>query len=236
MGAGKHTDFHLESSKGCELYLFRNGEIVDKLPSEMKKQPAPNIAYGRKTDGIAEWGYQLAPTPGYCNCGQIVSGDHILGDPIFSIPGKVTTNYNILSLDLSIPQNMPQGTVIRYTTDCTEPTENSTQFTDPILIYETTIVRAKLFCQGYLSPRSVTQSYIFFPRKVSLPVVSIATDIRYFKDRCDIAAVVEENRNTGLSCGLGKSHVDGQEHFFIYLGREERKEAGRRDAGKTVLL
>lgn len=183
MGAGKHTDFHLESSKGCELYLFRNGEIVDKLPSEMKKQPAPNIAYGRKTDGIAEWGYQLAPTPGYCNCGQIVSGDHILGDPIFSIPGKVTTNYNILSLDLSIPQNMPQGTVIRYTTDCTEPTENSTQFTDPILIYETTIVRAKLFCQGYLSPRSVTQSYIFFPRKVSLPVVSIATDIRYFKDR-----------------------------------------------------
>ena len=34
-----HTSFRLESGKDCAIYLFRNGEIADSIPSGLKKQP-----------------------------------------------------------------------------------------------------------------------------------------------------------------------------------------------------
>ena len=51
-----HTDFRLESAKNCQVYLFKGKEVVDSLPSAIAKMPAPDIAYGRKTDGASEWG------------------------------------------------------------------------------------------------------------------------------------------------------------------------------------
>ena len=42
-----HADFRLESGKGCTVYLFTNQEVVDSLPADMKKMPAPDIAFGR---------------------------------------------------------------------------------------------------------------------------------------------------------------------------------------------
>lgn len=64
--SGMHTDFRLESGKNGEIYLFKNNKVVDKL-TKMKKQPAPNIAYGRKTDGSDTWDiwlyqHQAVPT------------------------------------------------------------------------------------------------------------------------------------------------------------------------------
>jgi hypothetical protein len=38
-----HADFRLESGKDGNLYLFKDGEIVDKL-EQMAKMPAPDIA------------------------------------------------------------------------------------------------------------------------------------------------------------------------------------------------
>lgn len=61
---GLHTSFRLESGKDCEAYLFLGEEIVDCLPEGMKKQPAPNIAFGRETDGSDKWGYMVEATPG----------------------------------------------------------------------------------------------------------------------------------------------------------------------------
>lgn len=83
-----HTPFRLESGKGCEIYLFKGSTIIDKV-KDLKKQPSPNIAYGRKTDGADEWGYQVTPTPNAANSGEICSRDHILGEPVFSEQGKV---------------------------------------------------------------------------------------------------------------------------------------------------
>ena len=47
---GLHTSFRLESGKGCQVYLFRSNAPVDQVEG-LPKQPAPNIAYGRRTDG-----------------------------------------------------------------------------------------------------------------------------------------------------------------------------------------
>ena len=173
-----HTDFRLETGKGCEVYLFKDGEIVDSVTG-LGKQPAPNISYGRETDGSDTWGYQLTATPREANAGGITDEKHTLGDPLFSEQGRVMTGKAALTLTLSTPKGSPDGTEIRYTTDGTEPTQESQLYTSPITISTSVSIRAKLFADGWLSPTSATQSYIFFPRNLTLPVVSITTDNDY---------------------------------------------------------
>ena len=180
VGDGMHTSFRLDSGKGT-VYLFKVNEIIDQM--SVKKQPAPNISYGCKTDGSSEVGYQKVPTPGVTNFGVLCND--ILDEPKFSQKGIVVTDNSNIQLTLSIPEGSPEGTAIRYTSDGSEPTASSTLYSNPISISSTTIIRAKLFCDGYLSPRSTCHSYIFFPsdRQLTLPVISIMTDDRYLNDQ-----------------------------------------------------
>lgn len=183
VGKDWHTDYRLESGKGCTLYLFRNGEIVDRLPADMKKQPAPNVAFGRITDASSQWAYQLQPTPGKENSGETCSCEDILGDPVFSIPGRLLKEGEKISVALSLPDGAPEGTEIRYTVDCSEPTEESKRYTGTsIRVGASKVIRAKLFCKGYLSPRAVTQSYLYLNHDVTLPVISVCTDSKYLYD------------------------------------------------------
>jgi len=72
---GLHANFKLDSGSSS-LYVFdRNGAVVDNI--SFKKQPAPNISYGRETDGGNTWTYFTTATPGStnnaanCHCRQI---------------------------------------------------------------------------------------------------------------------------------------------------------------------
>lgn len=190
---GLHAPFRLESGKGCTAYLFNatNGTIVDSVYIE-KKQPAPNISYGRKNEGSSEWGYQYTPTPNIVNCNQLCT--EILGEPVFSEPGRVLTSGQQLSLSLSLPADAPEGTYIRYTTNGMEPTRYSAIYSNTLNFKTTTVIRAKLFKDGYLSPRSTTQSYIFLGRDMTLPVISMTTDSKFFNDS-KIGIYVDGNYN-----------------------------------------
>lgn len=174
-----HTDFKLDSDDEGSLYLFSQGVIVDQLTT-IPSQPAPNISYGRLNEESDQWGYQASPTPAKFNCGRL--SDTLLGNPLFSEEGKVFIGTKKIQLELSLPEGSPTGTVIRYTLDGSEPTENSNVYANPLQINSTTQVRAKLFCEGFLSPMSTTHSYIFFNRTLTLPVISLVTDNRYFYD------------------------------------------------------
>ena len=176
-----HTSFRLESGKGGAVYLFQGKTIADKVEN-LQKQPAPNIAYGRKTDGSKEWGYQLKPTPNEANTGDICDHDHILGEPVFSEQGRVVNGTQTFNLTLSLPEGCPKGTEIHYTTNGSEPTLYSSKYISEIPITTSTAVRAKLFCDGWLSPLSTVQSYIFHDRKLSIPIISLVTDNKYLND------------------------------------------------------
>ena len=178
-----HANFRLESGKGCTVYLFKNNGAVpiDSLPADMKKMPAPDVAFGRKTDGSTTWGYQATPTPGASNCNKLCT--ELLGAPVFSEKGRATHGGSAVDLTLSLPEKgAPEGTVIRYTTDGTEPKATSTQYSTPIHITNTKVIRAKLFCDGYLSPVSTAQSYIFHPRDITVPIFSVQTNDDYLND------------------------------------------------------
>ena len=178
-----HTDFRLESGKDGNLYLFTtDGVVVDKL-EKMAKMPAPDIAYGRAEDGGETWGYQLTPTPGGANSGVVPSDHKILGAPVFSPKGRVV-NYGqkSISVELNLPANPPAGAFITYTTDGSEPTANSTMYTEAFQLTNSTAIRAKVFCEGYMSPVSTAQSYIFHPRKMKVPIFSVQTNDDYLND------------------------------------------------------
>ena len=181
-----HADFRLESGKGCTVYLFTNQEVVDSLPADMKKMPAPDIAFGRKTDGADEWGYQLTATPGEANCGNICEAKHILGAPVFSEQGRVSSANSAVSLTLSLPEDAPEGAYIVYTTDGREPQPSDAAAEQPktvsLNITKTTVVRAKVCCDGWLSPMSSAQSFIFHPRTMTIPIFSVQTNDKYLND------------------------------------------------------
>ena len=177
-GKGLHTDFRLESGKDGNLYLFTGGEIVDKLEG-MAKMPAPDIAYGRETDGSTTWGYQLTPSPGTANTGQICNAKHILGAPVFSEQGRATHGGSAIDLTLSLPEGAPEDAYITYTTNGNEPKADSQRYENAIHIANTTVIRAKVFCEGWLSPVSTAQSYIFHPRDITVPIFSVQTNDLY---------------------------------------------------------
>lgn len=172
---GLHTDFRIDSGKGAAVYLFNGNNIVDQVTG-LKKQPAPNVAYGRLDENSDEWGYQYTPTPGSPNCQMIVKD--ILEEPLFSTPGCIT--YDTIELILTTPEGTPEGATLHYTLDGSEPTDKSPVFEQAIIIDKSTTVRAKLFCNGYLSPRSTTHSYLMPDHKITLPVVSITGNPEYF--------------------------------------------------------
>ena len=178
VGEKLHTDFRLDSGKGGSVYLFFDGSVDDKR-TNIAKQPAPNISLGYKSETDKTWGYQYEPTPGAANCNMLCTT--LLGNPVFSEKGRVLTTGTTLQLELT-STGLPEGTVVRYTLDGSEPTASSTTYTSPITINKTTTVRAKAFCEGYLSAPSVTQSYIFLDRDMTLPVISLVTDDRYWYD------------------------------------------------------
>lgn len=179
-----HADFRLESGKDGNLYLFKDGDDnpVDMLEG-MAKMPAPNVAYGRKTDGGDEWGYQLTPSAGKPNTGDVCDAKHILGAPIFSEPGRVTSGKGAISLELSLPEGAPEGAFITYTTNGSEPTASDKKYTQAISITKTTAIRAKVFCEGWLSPMSTAQSYIFHPRAMTVPIFSVQTNDKYLNSK-----------------------------------------------------
>ena len=192
---GRHASFRLESGKGCCLYLFRNGEKVDSVV-DLKKQPAPNVSYGRVSSGASEWGYQIGASPEFPNASGVSAT--LLPDPVFSVEGRIGSEP--FTLTITVPEGAPEGSVVRYTTDGSEPTASSRQMVNGIAVSQTTVVRAKLFCEGCLTARSVAQSYIFHPREQTLPIVSISGNPRYFYDRF-IGILVEGNNPSDPNYG-----------------------------------
>jgi hypothetical protein len=71
---------------------------------------------------------------------------------------------------------------IHFTTDGSEPTEQSAEFSEPISIDETTVVRAKFIASDGEESEEITHSY-FVNANSNLPMISISTDPDNLFDR-----------------------------------------------------
>lgn len=190
-----HYNFNLEASQGT-LFLFdETGLVIDSIC--YPKMPAPNVAYGRITDGGNDWQYELTPTPGQAN--NSVGSDEVLPAPLFSVEGHLMTN-GPETITISMPGGVPEDTRIFLTTDGSEPTwesDNGTHFT--INVDTSMVVRAKLLSTEMLPSRSTTHSYIFHPRDTKLPIVCISTDNDYLYSK-EEGIFMEDNMHGKPNC------------------------------------
>lgn len=165
-----HADFRIDSDAGT-LYLFDPvGHIVDSLV--IPEMLAPDIAYGRVSDGNDTLTYFKKGTPNATNGGFHTT--KILKKPNFSVNGGVYSHPVVLRLGLQ--GDYPSDAVVRYTLNGSEPTEDSPTAPDSMVITATTVVRAKTFSDSALSKLSKTETYIIPDREYTLPIVSIVTD------------------------------------------------------------
>ncbi|MEJ2536983.1 MAG: chitobiase/beta-hexosaminidase C-terminal domain-containing protein, partial [Calditrichia bacterium] len=107
---------------------------------------------GRQPDGTDFWYYFLQPTPGDSNNSASFTG--FAPEPELSLTGGFY--FNILNVSLITNST---GAVIRFTTDGSEPSENSALYTTPVNIDSTTVVRARSFEPGSLPSQIVNHTF-----------------------------------------------------------------------------
>jgi len=162
-GGQIHTSFKLTQMKG-EYFVLANasGVIVDSvkfIPTQA------NHSRGRKTDGAAAWGLFDTPNP---NAANVNAKDGYAAKPQMSVsPGFYTSaqNVNITTSDPTLQ--------IRYTTDGSVPTATSTLYSTPIVVSNTTVIRAVAFSSNPLIVPSFTETNTYFINVVVAPTMNI---------------------------------------------------------------
>ncbi len=156
------TGFEL-GSENEQLYLgSTEGELLDCV--SLKDIPYLG-SFGRMA-GEAGWFYFSSPSPGAGNYG----GQR----RVASKPESLTADGVYNDIDGMYVELSASGT-IRYTLDGSAPTAESQEYTGPIYIDSTTVIRAVNFEEGALPSRALSLSFIINENH-SLPVLSLLTD------------------------------------------------------------
>ncbi len=144
--ANLHTNFSL-SKNGDYLGLVRpDGQaVVSQFHPEFPPQVA-DVSYGLAADADGVAGYLAEPTPGAANGGV---QDIVLGQHVSFSTGSTTF---VDSLELSMT-GADEGQVIRYTVsppsadggEAPDPTADSSLYTEPLTVTESSVIRAAVF-------------------------------------------------------------------------------------------
>ena len=151
------------NSENEQLYLATaEGELLDSV--SLKDIPYLG-SFGRMA-GENGWFYFSSPSPGSENSG----GQRRVAEKHLSLTADgVYNGIEGMYVELSASGS------IRYTLDGSAPTAESPEYTGPIYIDKTTVIRAVNFEEGALPSRTLSLSYIINENH-SLPVLSLLTD------------------------------------------------------------
>jgi hypothetical protein len=150
-GSRLHANFQL-SSAGEYLALLTADEPF-ALANEFT-YPEQRIDHSFGYDPSAQLRYFSVPTPGAANSPSAIQ--EIVAPVHFSVErGFFNAPFNLL---LTTPT---PGATIRYTTDGSPPTVSSPPYAAPLLLSNTTPLRATAFKSNSLPSRVVTHTYIF---------------------------------------------------------------------------
>ena len=165
-----HTNFKLTQTKANEVVLLSD-------PAEVIREMHPlgfNLvehAHARVTDGAAEWKIATTPTYGTANKDSaLVSG--YTAAPEMDLPAGYYEEPQTIVIT-----NTEPNSVLRYTLDGTNPTEDSPVYSGPLTVERTTVVKARAFSNDpAVLPGKLEFNTYFINEDFSLAVFSVAAD------------------------------------------------------------
>ncbi|MGI6687515.1 MAG: lamin tail domain-containing protein [Christensenellales bacterium] len=162
--AALHANHALKRAGGEVVTLSdSSGRVLDRM---VLPEIPTDISYGR-TLGQEGFFYYDMPSPGAAN------GPGFIGfaqAPAFSHAGGLYRE------NISVSIQVPEGVRVRYTLDGSIPTVSvGTDYTGPIEVNDTTVIRARAFAQGLQPSDTITATYVM-KTYFSLPVVCLTTD------------------------------------------------------------
>lgn len=166
-----HTNFKLTQTKGSDMVSLANasGDVIDLLPLDLTLVEHSRC---RQTDGSEEWRVCTEPSLGTSNNDT----------PQF----RAYTQTPTMSLEagfyegtqtVSISNNEPNS-IIRYTTDGSNPTENSDIYNSALTINSTQVIKAQVYSNDpmILTGKMDFNTYFINEDDFSLVVFSVASD------------------------------------------------------------
>ena len=196
IGESNHANFKLEP-EGGSLYLYdvQSGNLLDEV---IYPEIYRNVSYGRLEKENDTWGYLREASIGETNENTFFV-DRQTEMPQFSLaPGFYDSE-----VDVEIVSNNPIAKIY-YTTDGTEPKVcDSLLYAAPIAVSKNTSIRSIAAESDALPSSLLTGTFFVGERSISLPVVSLTVDPKYFFDD-DLGIYVVGNgryNNPSSSCG-----------------------------------
>jgi hypothetical protein len=157
-----HTNFSISASGEKIILSDSAGILVDSV---FVIPAITDISFARQTDGGLPWIMQL-PTPGSINS----------GNEIYGISDVVTASLpnGFYATPISVELSTDEGAIF-YTTDGSDPDSSSSLYTTPLVINETTLLKAVSIQPGYL-PSEVLYHTYFINVETDLAVISLSSD------------------------------------------------------------
>jgi len=211
-----HTNFKL--NKGSDkIGLFNaNGIIIDSL---IFLNQTTDVSFGRQPDGSNNLKYFGEPTPMTSNISIGLNSVSTSGEVNFSVEGGFSQSSVQITLTSS-----PGNGIIRYTTDGSKPTSTSQQYSTPLTISSSTVLRARLFEDLKIPGKTITNSY-FIGESRNLPAISFVTDPAFLWDK-QLGIYLNSYKEREIPVSLA--------FFPLNSGREYFLDAGAKIGGENI--
>lgn len=152
---------------GDVLYLSDvNGNLITSIEYP---EAVSRCSWARTDNGGNTWSYCATPTPGKSNAGSKFANERL------DAPEVDIESQTFASGTISLKVTIPDGCILRYTTDGSTPTETN-GYTSQMGTFATTLTRMfrfRLFKDGYLPSPVVTRTLIKSSRAIDIPILSI---------------------------------------------------------------
>ncbi len=165
-----HTSFKLTQTKSGESVILAmpSGVIQDLFEMEMTLVESSRC---RTIDGQDNWAICTAPTPGASNNNAPQYSSYTEA-PSMSLPAGFYAGTQTVSIT-----NNEANSVLRYTLNGDNPTTSSPEYTAPISITETQVIKAQAFSNDpNILPGKMDFNTYFIDEDYSLAVFSVAAD------------------------------------------------------------
>ena len=213
-----HLNFRINRDQEEVLLYNPVLELVDSVYLFNQER---DYSYGRNPAKPNDWCYLGEPTPEGRNSSYISSRFTLSESPFFSVTGGLYPG----SINLELGPVRSES-IIRYTTDGSEPDSESPIYNGPIPVYFSQVIKARMFEADKLPGKVVSESFII-DEDTELPVLSLSTDHWNLWD---------------FKFGLYQNNLKNREVFahLEYFNKEGRKEfrinAGIQLLGSQVFL